>query len=118
MKKVLYLLIIIASLYIMNNLVRSIYNLWQKKDLITQAQTELVKQQNENEKLQDQLKQVKRKDFIEEQARDKLFMVREGEKVVILPQTQGEQAGQGTPVQTKPRQPIWQQWIALFSPQQ
>lgn len=117
MKKILYLLIILTSLYIMNNLVRSIYNLWQKKDLITAAKTELVKQQNENEKLQDQLKQVKRKDFIEEQARDKLFMVREGEKVVILPQTQAEKPEEGRPVQSQPRQAIWQQWIALFSPQ-
>lgn len=118
MKKILYLLIIIASVYIMNSLVRSIYNLWQKKDLITVAKTQLAQQQNENEKLQDQLKQVKRNDFIEEEARDKLFMVKNGEQVVMLPHTQEEQTGQGTAVQEQPKLPVWQQWLALFSPQQ
>lgn len=119
MKKILYLLIIIASIYIMNNLVRSIYSLWQKKDLITAAKMQLAQQQNENEKLQDQLKQVKRNDFIEEEARDKLFMVKDGEKVVILPHLQDDQTGQGTPIQEeKPKTPVWQQWLALFSPQQ
>lgn len=115
MKKVFYILIALASLYIMNNLVHSIYSLWQKKDLITQAKVELAKQQNTNEKLQDQLKEVKRKDFIEEEARDKLFMVRGGEQVVILPEGQQQQMdkGEGTPQQSK--KPVFQQWLDFFS---
>ena len=113
MKKLLYLLIAIASLLIVNNLIRSTYNLWQKHDLITQAQKQLLSQKNENSRLKDQLNKVKRTDFIEEEARNKLFMVKPGEKVVLL----GPGGGAIAQIeQKKPliRLPIYMQWWNVF----
>lgn len=113
MKKVLYLLILIISLFIINNLVHSIANLWQKHDLISDAQVELQKVKNEHEKLQDQLNEVKRSDFVEEEARNKLFMVKPGEKVVILGGGEEEKTASTQSSSSSPR-PIWQQWWQMF----
>lgn len=113
MKKVLYILILIISLFIINNLVRSIANLSQKHDLISQAQTELQKERNEHKKLVDQLREVQRPEFVEEEARNKLFMVKPGEKVVIMGSGGEQQIDTVQPVKTA-ASPIWQQWLTLF----
>ncbi|MBP6882660.1 MAG: septum formation initiator family protein [Candidatus Levybacteria bacterium] len=110
MKKVAYILIVIVSLYIVNNLVRSIYGLWQKQDLIIVAKDELKKEQNEQEKLKDELARVKRVDFIEEEARNKLFMGRPGEQVVIL----DKNASLKKTEKIEPIQPHWRQWLELI----
>jgi len=113
MKKVIYAIIIIFSIYISNNLIQSIYNLLQKQDLVTMASAELVKEKNEYEKLKDQLEKVKRVDFIEEEARNKLFMVQPGEQLVLVPQ-EVLQASQKVDDQEKPDLPYWQQWLSIF----
>lgn len=113
MKKVIYAIIIIFSIYISNNLIQSIYNLLQKQDLVTMASAELVKEKNEYEKLKDQLEKVKRVDFIEEEARNKLFMVQPGEQLVLVPQ-EVLQASQKVEDQEKPDLPYWQQWLSIF----
>jgi cell division protein FtsB len=113
MKKVLYLLILIISLFIINNLIRSIFSLWQKHDLIGEATLQLQQEKNENQKLADQLDRVKRVDFVEEEARNKLFMVKPGEKVVIMgdPSEDAEQKKSSSKVIAVP---IWRQWWNLF----
>ena len=113
MKKVVYLLILIVSLFIINNLIRSIFSLWQKHDVIGEAQKELQQEKNEHQKLADQLDRVKRTEFVEEEARNKLFMVKPGEKVVIIASTtpDSEQKGSSSKVIAIP---IWKQWLNLF----
>ena len=111
MKKVLYALIIIASIYIINNLVRSIYSLWQKQDLIIAAREELHQEKNEYEKLKDQLGRVKRQDYVESEARDKLFLVKSGETIVLVPEELGATSSAES---KKPTLSIWRQWVELF----
>lgn len=113
MKKLLYILILIISLFIINNLVRSIYNLWQKSDLVNDAKVRLQKEKNEQEKLKDQLARVKRSDFVEEEARNKLFMVKPGEKVVLLDEGQVREEEKGSQT-TQKTVPVWQQWWNTF----
>lgn len=113
MKKVVYLLILIVSLFIINNLIRSIFSLWQKHDVIGEAQKELQQEKNEHQKLQDQLDRVKRTEFVEEEARNKLFMVKPGEKVVIM----GDNSPTSNEKKSSPKViaiPIWRQWLNLF----
>lgn len=118
MKKIFYILIIIASIYISNNLIQSIYNLLQKKDLVTQARTELAQERNEYEKLKDQLQRVNRVDFIEEEARNKLFMVQPGEQIVLVPH-EVLQASDAAPKNVIAATPHWKKWIEyFFAPQQ
>lgn len=113
MKKILYLLILIISVFISNNLIRSTYNLWQKNHLVSDAQRELEKEKNEHEKLKDQLARVKRPDFVEEEARDKLFMVKKGEKMVLV--GGGGESVLGERKRTQEISlPTWKQWWNIF----
>jgi len=112
MKKLSFLLIIIISVLIVNNLIRSTYNLWQKHDLITQAENQLSKQKTENDRLKDQLARVKRVDFIEEEARNKLFMVKPGEKVVLM--SDGESKKLPKEERAVAVIPVYQQWWNVF----
>jgi len=86
MKKILFLVAILASAFIINSLVRSIYDLWKKQDLITAAQVELEKEKRQNNDLKSKLSQARSSQFIEEEARNKLLLVKPGEEQVILPQ--------------------------------
>lgn len=112
MKKLIYIVIIIISFAIINSSVRSIYDLSQKKHVVIQTKEELEKERNENARLRDQLAQVKRQDFVEEEARNKLFLVQPGETLVVLP-TPTEQEGEND-TQKKTDLPIWKQWVELF----
>lgn len=108
MKKFLFIIIVLILLVIINNLVRSMYDAWQKKDFITQAQKELSFQKQENQRLKSALSYSKTSEFIEKQARDKLFMVKKGEQKILIPQEEKE-----TEVK-KENLPNWQQWWNLF----
>lgn len=85
-KTVLFIVAVIISLIIINVLARSIYDTWQKKDLVVKAKTNLIQEKEENRKLKLQLSMAKNPEFVEKEARDKLFMVKPGESGVIIPQ--------------------------------
>lgn len=85
MKKVIYIISIVVLLLVINGLAHSIYDLWSKKDVITEAKNELNQQKMENQKLKGELSYVKTPQFIEEEARNKLFLTKPNEKVVIIP---------------------------------
>ena len=70
---------------IINNLVHSIIDLWQKQSFVTIAQKNLQQEQQKNQLLQHQLKTVSQQNFIEQQARDKLLLVKPGEQLVLIP---------------------------------
>lgn len=109
MKRVIFFIILIISLLIIKNLVFSIYNLWQKQDLIFGAQKELEKEKEENKTLKSKLTYASSNEFIEEEARNKLFLVKTGEKEVVLPplslQTEKKVSAQNQ---------NWQKWIELL----
>jgi cell division protein FtsB len=110
MKKAIFILIVLVLLFIINGLAHSIYDLWHKQDLLTTAQRELSIEKMENQKLKGELSYVKNQSFIEEQARNKLFLVKPGEQEVLispdLSQTQAKQQAQNIP--------NWQKWLKLF----
>lgn len=109
MKKILFVVIVAIFIIIINNLVRSIYDIWQKKDFVTQAEKELSFQKQENQRLKSALSYSKTQEFIEREARDKLFMVKKGEQRVLLPQ-ESEKAAQ----ENKDNLPNWKKWWDLF----
>lgn len=101
---------IIVCLFIINGLVRSIYDLWHKQDLVVSAKTELERERKENERLNQQLVLVQSQAFIESEARNKLLMLKPGESGVIVPQELIEKK-----VEKKaPEPPNWQKWVNLF----
>lgn len=112
MKKVLYIVVLVISLYIINHLSHSIYNLSQKKNLVTDTREELAEEKLRYDTLKDQLTRVKRQDFVEEEARNKLFLVKAGENIVILPSPtiSPDEANNND----KKNLPVWKQWIEVF----
>ncbi len=109
MKKITFIIIVVILLLIINDLVRSMYDIWQKKDFITQAQKELNFQKQENQRLKSSLSYSQTPEFIEKEARDKLFMVKKGEQKILIPQEP-----ENSSATQKNNDPNWKQWWNLF----
>ena len=56
----------------------------------------------------------KSQDFIEQQARDKLGLAKEGETIVIIPEEKINQVLGMAKQVVEPRLPNWQGWLRLF----
>jgi len=113
MKKALYFIALAISILVINNLIRSIYDLWQKHDLITSAEKELSRQKQENQRLKSQLSFVKSKEFVEEEARNKLFLVKPGEQRVMIPEKLVKISTPSANIH-KDDPPNWKKWLRLF----
>lgn len=113
MKRISSIVIVIICVFIINNLIHSIYTLWQKQDVLVAAQQDLQKAKQKNSGLKQQITQVKSPNFIEEQARDKLLLVKPGEDVVVVP-PELIVGDKPLPVRHAPVKANWQQWWDLF----
>lgn len=111
MKKAIFFIVIIASILIINSLVHSIVDLWQKRGYVTSAENRLEKARKENKELKSRLEEVKSKDFIEEETRNKLFMGKEGESEIIISQNLFKLDSKP---QVKKEIPNWEKWWDLF----
>jgi len=109
MKKITFVIIVAILLFVINDLVRSIYDIWQKKDYVTQAQRELSIQKQENQRLKSALSYSETQEFVERQAREKLFMVKNGEQAILI-----EQGMEKIDVSKKETNPNWKKWWKLF----
>ena len=112
MKKISFLAAIIGLLFIINNQTRSLYDLWQKKDLVLNTQKELEYLKNENKKLKSELSYAQTDEFIEKEARDKLLFVKEGEQQVLIPKEAVERQAQEQEIRVP--KPNWKKWWELF----
>lgn len=113
MKRLVFLSILVLSLFVMQSLVRSIYTLWNKHDLLTKAEALLQKEKKDNQELKRQLLVVESQGFIEEEARNKLFLQKTGESRVMV----DERLIKAVSSQQKEAKQVksnWQQWWELF----
>lgn len=114
MKRIIFFAIIASSLFVIQSLVRSIYTLWQKHDLLTIAELTLKKEKKDNEELKRKLALVESETFIEQEARNKLFLQKPGESRVIIDERL-LQASLGAKSEAKKEvKPYFQQWLELF----
>jgi len=112
-KKIAFFAIIVILLVTINNLAHSLYAIWQKKDLIVQAQQNLEVEKEENQKLKKDIAQVNKPQLIESEARDKLLLAKPGEGIVILPKNQLTVSPSPVP-HAEDKRPNWQKWWNLF----
>lgn len=92
----------------------SIVDTWQKQTFLTSAQKSLEREQLKNKQLHQQLNRVSQAQFVEEQARDKLLLVKPGEELVLLPSIQSNQTEQSSTKLENTNKPHWQEWWDIF----
>ena len=97
------------------SLVRSIYSLWKKGEIVHELARQEAEKKSENDRLKRQLEYVQSPQFIEKQAREKLNLQKEGEQVVVLPKSIQEQAfSSSEPISlTERADSSWKQWWKL-----
>lgn len=110
LKKIAFFITIAVCLLVINGLIHSTYDLWRKQDLLVKAKQDLAKQKQENQELKAQLSYVQSDEFLETEARDKLFLVKPGESDVIIPKELVMKKEEKKVIIL----PAWQQWINLF----
>ena len=107
------ILIIIVGIGLIVSLSRNIFKLLQAADQLKEAEQKVLELEKEAQLLTQKKELFQSQDFIEQEARNKLNMVREGETVVVLPPNIKEVLGE----KEKPKLeslPNWQQWLNLF----
>ena len=90
----------------------NILKLWGAGSRLSEAEQTLVEKEAENATLKARLEEVKSDEFVEREARDKLGMVREGEILVVLPQTEESSNPQATNLPDDSTN--WQKWMRLY----
>ena len=78
---------------------------------MVQAQQQLQQEKKEHVTLQQQYHVVSNPSFIEEEARNKLFMTKAGEQEVLIAQSSSQEMKKEV---EKDMRPNWQQWVNLF----
>lgn len=114
MKRALFFIILIVSLFVINNLVRSIFNLWQKQQLVEQARKELSKEKEENQRLKNELSNVESQGFIEEQARNKLLLLKPEEQRILISDNLTSATESGKKSTSERKEANWKRWRELF----
>lgn len=114
MKRIVFFIALGILLIFIYNLSFSIYNLWQKRDVIARAQKELEKEKRENTELVKKYETARKPEFIEEEARNKLFLVKPGESEVILPELPSKISSSSSKASSEKNMPNWKKWWSLF----
>lgn len=112
-RKIVLLAVTAVVLFIGYNFVNRIYLALKAGDRLTVALNSLHQVEIKNKELKEQLKQAASLDFVERQARDKLNYTREGETVVVIPQSKIEQV-LGIAKQVEQRLPNPLGWWKVF----
>ena len=76
--------------------------------MVSQARKNLEQEKTENQTLKKDLSRVETKEFVEEEARNKLFLAKPDEKIVIVP------IASKSAEKKEPPKPNWQKWLDLF----
>lgn len=103
-------LIIIVSLGLCLSASRTIFGLWQRRDIVKEREGELIQIKEKNKELERQLTDIQSEGYVERIARDKLGMVKVGEMILILP----DRAASGKPRDEDNGGANWRKWWKLF----
>lgn len=106
--------LLVLGLYLIVSLSRDVWHLVQKETEIKKSQFQLSQQMATNWQLKQRLEEVQSPKFVEQEAREKLGLAKEGETVYVLPGSLGKlQTGLGEVEQEKDL-PNWRKWWNLF----
>lgn len=112
MKRIIFIISIIFLVFSIVHLLISIYTLWHKQDVLTNAKLQLQQEKQENLHLKKEFAEVKSPQFLDKEARDKLLLVKPGESEVLIDQNLLQASSSAAKKEAE--KPYWQQWIDLF----
>ncbi len=104
-------ILLILSIILAINIIRTFTDLSRQEGIIKEAEDRLQKVQEEKGTLQKNLAKVESQEFIEQEARNKLNLGREGEVVLILPSVSPLTSPTPIPPDTSSN---WQRWMRMF----
>lgn len=104
------LIILVVCLFLIVNLTRSVWQLWQAGDKVKEEEEKVTETELKNEELKKKLSEVQSPKYLEKIARDKLGLAKEGEVVVVLPSPQPTTSRQVNDENL----PNWKRWWRLF----
>lgn len=110
------IIIIIVIIILTLSLIGSITRILSANQKLTQAKSKILAAQKEQEDLQKKVAEAKSSEFVEKEARNKLGLAKEGEIIVVLPDTQTLKLL--APTHKKEENflpdPNWKKWAKLF----
>ena len=112
-RKSVQLVVIIIGLALIVNLSRDIFRLWGSLKEVYLVEEKAQELEKERQLLLKKKDYFQSKEFIEEEARNKLNMARPNETIVILPENIKEALGQKQ-IQEQKEEPNWKKWWGLF----
>lgn len=112
--RIVRLVIISVSAILIVTLSRSIWDLWRRRDILGERQSALKRLEAENNRLKGELSYSESPFFVEQEARNRLGLGREGETVVILPKSQILSPNDQTRGEKEENLPNWKRWWRLF----
>lgn len=113
-KKIVLALGILILLIIAYNLVGQIFQTLKSGDRLTQASEKLHQLELKNTRLKKRLSEVNSPDFIEEEARNKLGLSKEGETLIIIPDEKLNQILEASREAKMIKFPNWLGWWKVF----
>jgi len=109
----LQIILAIAGVALIVNLAKDTLKLFKSAEKLKSAQQQVEELEKEALSLMEKKEYYQSDEFVEEEARNKLNMVKEGEIVVILPPNVKETLGK-TELKQEEILPYWRQWLNLF----
>ncbi|HVZ11407.1 MAG TPA: septum formation initiator family protein [Patescibacteria group bacterium] len=109
-KKILPFIIIILLILVIKNNIAFILNFQNKGSGLSDLKNSLATENKKNAYLKEKLYYVKSNQFVEEEAQNKLGMLRDGEYFVIAP-TPAPQDNSDNQIDLEPN---WKKWLQLF----
>lgn len=114
---ILHIGVVIFGLFLLFNFSYSIYTLWKRGDVVLEREHYLKTLEKEQDELKTELSYTMRPEFIEEEARNKLNLVRPGETLVVVSEREASFGGEMLIVDQKAEDDtrrIMNEWIQLF----
>ena len=115
-KRIVAIVIPIGGVILVLQSAFSVYSLWRKGDIVEEKRASLQRLEREQETLKKDLSLTYTQGFIEQEARNKLGLVKPGETIVYVTQDATNTAKSTVEVQTEEKTTLTplQQWIKLF----
>lgn len=113
-KKIVVFLIFIVILFLAYGLVSQIYSAFQAEKRLSSEFEKLSGLQVKNQELKKTLSEARSPQFLEQMARDKLGLSKDGETVFIIPQEKIDKVLGISEKIGELRLPNWQGWLKLF----